>query len=185
MTGAAQTFSAWADSLPADEQYWAVMPRGVMVTYWLVAICKSLLQQEMPAAERLRISEMLDRQSDVIDGEAIASIRPAGQVELEIFDATAKASPVTQDKEKRANRSFDILGSVRVFDLLTAANPSVLDAIKSSIARKKAGARTGIAAYAKASPPQPVSGDGPERFHIHSVPTIVAGPASAYPYTRR
>jgi hypothetical protein len=173
------TFSAWAASLPESEQYWVCVPRGVLVTYWMVAICKYLLQQKMSAGERLRTSEMLDHQSAVIDAEAIAAIQPAGPAELEIFSATAKASPVTDDKDKSANRAFDLLGSARVFDLLTAANPSVLDAIKSRIARQKAGARTGIAAYAKESTPQPESG-GPERYHINSVPTQTVGPASTY-----
>jgi hypothetical protein len=187
MTTAPQTFSAWADSLPADEQYWACVPRGVMVTYWMVAICKYLLQQKMSAGERLRASEMLDHQSQVLDAEAIAAIQPAGPAELEIFAATAKASPTTDDKDRRGERTFDILGGGRVFDLLVQANPSVLDAIKSSVARQKAGA---VSAHAPANQQTTAAGPaGQPRYGVHDVPTVLGGPASNYtnpePYWNR
>lgn len=115
------------------------MPHGMMVTYWFVVICKYLLQNKMPVAKRLRVSELLDNQKQSgfygLPEQIIATLQPAGAAEVEIFNAACKAN----SPDERGKASFEILGSGRMFDLLTLANPSVLEAIKADIAHRKGG----------------------------------------------
>jgi hypothetical protein len=134
------------------------VPSGHKVTYWLVVVCKYLLQQKLSVGERLRISEMLDNQKDILPADEIAMLQPAAAAELEIFDVVRKADPPNKadPPECGCRLSFNMLANARTFDLLIAANPSVLAAIEY---------RTAI----RAAAPQPEPADPPPP----SVPTVM------------
>jgi hypothetical protein len=137
-------FAAWLATLPEHNRHPpSVMGPGHHATYWMAAIAKSCLQQKMPAPERLRFSELLDGYSSVIPAGAIALIQPAGAAEFELFDAACKAiGNSRKDPEARdraASAAFDVLASPRMFDLLIAANPSVLNALRFEVEQRKSG----------------------------------------------
>jgi hypothetical protein len=182
MSKAAKTpvsFSAWCAALPESETYWGIMPPGYMSSFWLIVIAKNVLQQKLSHANRLAFSNILDHQRNEpnITAEMIAMIQPAGKAELEMFAAASNADPAGDD---RGRLSYGLLSSFRMFDLLVLANPSVLDAIKYGIAQRKVPNHQLTCAAPDGSALRPASGDGPERYHIHSVPTQTGGPASNY-----
>jgi len=189
MSAAAKTpdaFSGWCDALPAGETYWGVMPPGYMVSFWLIVIAKNILQQKLSHANRLAFSNVLDHQRNEpnITAEMIAMIQPAGKAELEMFDAASKADP---PGDEHGRVSYGLLKSLRMFDLLVLANPSVLDAIKYGVAQRKAGALLpGAPAGKQTTAAVP---DEQPRYGVHDVPTVLGGPASNYtnpePYWNR
>ena len=145
MNAATQTktpgpFAAWLATLPERDRHWpSVMAPVRRASLFMTAIAKACLQQNMPAADRLRFSELLDRQSRVIPAGAIALIQPAGAAELELFSAACKSISYRKDAEgndRGAKLAFDILSTPRMFDLLITANPSVLTALKFEVEQR-------------------------------------------------
>jgi hypothetical protein len=135
MTAARQSFSEWAKSFSETDYHWAIVPQGHMASFWLIAISKNWLQQKLPDDLRWKISKSLDDQrSEFISEEMIAMIQPARPAECELFSAAMKAGSSTSE---RAREAFDILMKTEMFDLLTLANPSVLDALKHRAAKAK------------------------------------------------
>jgi hypothetical protein len=166
-----ETYSAWLKSLPAEERWHATIIGGHMIEFWMVVICKSILQADnLSVGERLRVSEMLDDQTkglSPLKAEEIAMMQPAGKAENEIFVAAGKAGT---GKTARPG-TLDLLLDIRLFDLLTAANPSVLDVIKRRHLDRKARGASAAAMYAANSK--------------HDLPTPAPQPAAADFYLDR
>ncbi len=128
MTDTPQTYSEFLDSLPENERWFASVPPLCRAIFWMIAICKDALQGQMPDDFRWKFSKWLDAQrGDFFHEEMIAMMKPAGEVERELY-AAAK-STLTFDE------ALKILMSDRMFDLLIQANSSVLAAIKYRHAR--------------------------------------------------
>jgi hypothetical protein len=179
-----ETYSAWLATLPAEDHYHAMIVRGQIISFWMVVICKSILRQKgLTVGQRLRVSEMLDAQGKgfaPLAADEIAMMQPAGKAENALFAASARATT----GNRLESGAFDILTSRRMLDLLTAANPSVLDAIKYRYEKNKAAATDGRAALAArmsgatSTPPPPA--ERAPRYGHWNVPTQYDGPASNY-----
>src|SRR5258706_5416660 len=97
---------AWLDSLSPDENLIVCTPVGYRYALILVSITKRLLAHEMPAEQRLRFLEFLEKQADSWTADTIANIRPMCDDGFEM---------VREAQKLGAKKSLDVYAEHEVF----------------------------------------------------------------------
>jgi hypothetical protein len=146
----------------------------------VAALTKRALQDDkMKAGDRLHLLEKLNGLTDQnFTADQLALIDPMSDLEYQIF-CEAKSldiKAVDLSPAQQTQASYDILTGY-VFEHFVVLNPGMAKAIRWGPRRPATVPQT---TAPDGSALRPASDDGPERYHIHSVPTQNAGPASIY-----